>query len=383
MCGTDAGYRIHPLEPDILGEFFTLERLENEPRKASAWIEHAWNNHPVGIAQFADRCGQDFIEHDAIKLLHAVKPENATGQLAWAMLAVILIHAYGDAERFGEARTLCDDLKHMAETDDSTPDIRLVQAHGTFFLLHIYCKAGQLVEASSLYGDLKTLAGADDATSEIRLIHAAGAVNLIIDYGKAGRLGEAVTLYDDLKTLAGADDATAEFRLWRARGASALSACYMTTGALTEARIHLDTLNELAKELDDEKLLAGRTNLQEELEKREQAAKPGAVEQAEEQEAEPVEPHILPQTVPQAAQQVVPQTAPVARHQPSTAVRLLQGAVLLILSTVLLTLVFTAVVIASEPHLRGLIDQLGGAGILHDLLHHLVDFVVAGIKALP
>ena len=419
MTGREARDNLSPLEPDIVGELFTLELLEQDPDRARGLIEYAWNNHPRGVYQFADRCGQDFIEHDALKLLHDVKPENAAGQFARAGFAALLIHAYGDAERFGEAVTLYDDLKalagdpdatpeirdlhaqgafililayceaerldeakrfyedlkSLAESPDATPDIRLRQARGAFILLLDYCEAGRLDEAEALYDDLKALAGDPDATPEIRDLHAQGAFILILAYCEAERLDEARTLYDNLKTLAEAPDATPEIRLLQAKGASGLSWAYMMAGDLTEAWKYFDKFNDLANELDDKELLAARPILQEELDKLEQAAEPGAVKQAEVQEPEPVEPHTLPQAVPQT----VPKAVPMARHQPSTAIRLLQGAVLLILSTVLLTLVFTAVVIASEPHLRGLIDQLGGAS----WQHHLVDLVLAGLKALP
>jgi len=251
MSGPLDDGKINAFEPDILGEFFVLELLKTEEDLAKDLSIYAWYNFPLSMAQFTDRCRQDFLSHEALKILVNPKPKNFLGCLLWSMVAINFINAYGGAGKLLQAQSLYDDLKVLAKDHKDEAEIVLAQANGTVNLINAYGGAGKLLQAQSLYDDLKVLAKDHEDNAEFVLRQAMGAVNLISAYGGAGKLLQAQSLYDDLKVLAKDHNDKAEIVLRQAMGAVNLIYAYGDAGQFSQAQILHDDLKVLATDHED------------------------------------------------------------------------------------------------------------------------------------
>ena len=90
--GTDEK-TLHPLEPDILGEYFVLTFLKNKNSKnLNEWIQTSWKCEPKKFSTFLRRAVFDFGQESSSKEefvfneLIWIKPENDEAFLDWAVL---------------------------------------------------------------------------------------------------------------------------------------------------------------------------------------------------------------------------------------------------------------------------------------------------------
>ncbi len=64
---------LHPLEPDLLGEYFVLDTLRNLTQpKRKRWMQAAWDYNPKGTYDFLLRFAADYPEEDAL----LIQPEG-------------------------------------------------------------------------------------------------------------------------------------------------------------------------------------------------------------------------------------------------------------------------------------------------------------------
>jgi hypothetical protein len=76
MTGRDATDRVSPLEPDLIGELFVLERLDPSKHRRPADRKRAetlrrlgWSVNPQGMAWFLVSIHQDYPGHAALRPL--------------------------------------------------------------------------------------------------------------------------------------------------------------------------------------------------------------------------------------------------------------------------------------------------------------------------
>ncbi len=119
MCGApvrDARQRLLPLLPDILGEFYVLEKGDAEQQSRFEQMKDAaWSLEPRGTYSFLDRSLRDFVTHPALLIL--VRPPSESGAIdVWAELTsnvMASICAAGEGEL---AHNLLDLLRSVADS---------------------------------------------------------------------------------------------------------------------------------------------------------------------------------------------------------------------------------------------------------------------------
>ncbi|MCA1909317.1 MAG: hypothetical protein LDL39_13240, partial [Magnetospirillum sp.] len=256
LCNRKVTTHLFPLEPDILGELFVLDRIAKDctadPSLAELLWRYGWRLNPLAMAQFLDRAGRDFPQLAALDQLTA-PPEDGgeVHRILWAMVTVNLIGDLGDVGRLAEAERLHDRLWALAQTHGDEAEIRLRWAKGTVNLINALGDAGRLDDAVPLHDRLWALAQAHGDEAQIRLRWAKGAFSLISDLGKARRLADAMSLHNRLWGLVQAHEDEAAIRLEWAKGAFNLSVDYMLVGERDKSRALLAHL-QAEQELDDE-----------------------------------------------------------------------------------------------------------------------------------
>lgn len=145
MTGMSSTEFLSPLKPDVLGEFFVLERLK--PRDTADQLRGftamamAWMIRPLGMFDFVSRTLQDFPTHPSLKLLDfSLRKEviefvvglvEATAREAQFMILAgaksNLVRAYCDNQMIEEARSHCDELFQMS---DQWIDMQVLESIG-------------------------------------------------------------------------------------------------------------------------------------------------------------------------------------------------------------------------------------------------------------
>ena len=242
--GTVSNGFLPPLEPDVLGEVFTLKRLEDCPPFIPILAELAWTSDPFPYAAFLDRLAQDFPTRFLPPLAKAVFSQhgNETPFLA-AILSVNLITDLAKTdEHLHTAIDIYGELKALA-SEQHTPEIWLRQARGAYNLITDLAKTDEHRQtAFDIYGELKAFAKEQD-TEEIWLLQAMGAVNLTSRLGEVDEHRQtAIDLYSELRTLAETQDTE---EIWRQQAMGAVN----LINRLGEVDEHRQTAIDLYGEL--------------------------------------------------------------------------------------------------------------------------------------
>lgn len=117
MTGQDSGERIAPLEPDIVGEHFTLSclarsNLSNEDR--ARLCDLAWRLSPLGMAQFMLLAHRDLPNHAMLPFVRKSPRTEGPAQLLWAGASVNLMIGVRSRDP-DAARALLGDMHDVAE----------------------------------------------------------------------------------------------------------------------------------------------------------------------------------------------------------------------------------------------------------------------------
>jgi putative lipoic acid-binding regulatory protein len=257
MSGDRATERLEPMQPDILGELFVLEKLKPGYDGDTAWrplTESAWSIAPVGMFAFVTRCGADFASHQALPRLLDVHPRAALTRFAWSVAAANLLTFCGSVGRLAEAEALYGQLWELNLAHPDEAALREQQAIGAVNLLTIYGSAGRLADAQARYGELRELSLAHSEEPALRELQAKGAFKLLSAYGSAARLAEAQALYGQLRELSLAHPEPA-LRESQAKGAFNLLTTYASAGRVAEVEALYRELQELSLAHPDEAAL--------------------------------------------------------------------------------------------------------------------------------
>ncbi|MCH8030949.1 MAG: tetratricopeptide repeat protein, partial [Bacteroidetes bacterium] len=117
IAGTDSrsGYDLAPLEPDLLGECFVLERWDEiGSRLGGRILGAAWRHAPHNSAIFVLRSTRDFPAHPALRALQGVADETPESRWWWSALAADLVGVYGKAGNLDRASDFVEELRDVA-----------------------------------------------------------------------------------------------------------------------------------------------------------------------------------------------------------------------------------------------------------------------------
>ena len=230
MTGENADERLAPLQPDIVGELFVLERLS--PAKApdsiiDAFRDAAWKeNHGTGISDFLYRAASDFAPHPALRRLTAAAAQTSAERENWALAATDLVSVLGAADLVSAGQV---HAALVALTDGHPEErvLRVEQAKASYNLINAWCRKGGLKEARAVYQGLSDLAAryVDDTALGER--QAKAIVNLIPCCGLRDETTLAQQLYDEATTLAARHDKNPAFRQRQAEAAVNLINVYV------------------------------------------------------------------------------------------------------------------------------------------------------------
>jgi hypothetical protein len=113
MTGSYPKTELVPLEPDIFGESFVLDEIEdrNVWSNSSDLLNAAWNLEPSKTTAFAIRCVMDFPEHPAIRQLLNRERVPVEHVAWWVRLAIGCLFAYrGRSISFEEWRRIYNEI---------------------------------------------------------------------------------------------------------------------------------------------------------------------------------------------------------------------------------------------------------------------------------
>jgi Tetratricopeptide repeat/PPR repeat len=258
--GGDGGLSLLPsLQPDILAEFFVLEHLKpahaRTKQPAETFLHVTWNMPTAHTRQFwgfLNRCKDDFLDHQTLRLLLEPLSVNRHQRQLWARLALNLTVAYGDRGQLAEAAALVAQLKQLAVDYQDETEIRHRLAQSAVNLIKAYDHTGQFGESEGYLTLLQELIVDHPDEAQLRDALARGTFNLVTAYGNAGQFAEAERCLAALRQLTSdhPDDARVRFEL--AKGAVNLTTPYGSAGQFAEAEACLVLLRQLATDhLDD------------------------------------------------------------------------------------------------------------------------------------
>jgi hypothetical protein len=118
MTGRESGENIWPLQPDIVGEHFTLaciaqSNLSDQDRARFCGL--AWRIDPLSMGQFTLLAHRDVPNHPMLRWVRKMPEAKGWSQLFWAEAIVTLTSILG-AHDVVTARALLDDLRNLART---------------------------------------------------------------------------------------------------------------------------------------------------------------------------------------------------------------------------------------------------------------------------
>jgi hypothetical protein len=230
MTGEDVAERLPPLQPDIVGELFVLERLS--PAKAQdsmidGFRDAAWKeNQGAGISDFLYRAATDFAPHPALPRLATAATQMSQERENWALTATDLVAALGAVD-LRSAEQVHADLTVLAQSHPEERVLRVEQAKASYNLINAWCRRDALEEARAVYQGLSDLAArhADDTALVER--QAKAIVNLINCCGSWGETALAQQLYDEATALAARYSKESSFRERQAEAALNLINAYV------------------------------------------------------------------------------------------------------------------------------------------------------------
>jgi tetratricopeptide (TPR) repeat protein len=261
MSGQPATERLAPLEPDIIGEFFTLEHVKPRhalDRERASLLRHwAWRLRPEGAISFLSRAALDFRDHPSLGLLTSPASDDAGQRTAWSFLAGNLIGIYSSDNDTARARRVYDQLAALAKEHDTERPLVEALANGAFNLATAYGLNGDLQSAVEIHNALSDLSAMYLVVPEVRAAWAQSAANLIDDLARSGHLLEAEDLYDRLAMIGSADGAEPIIRESFAKGSVNLSVSYGEADSAEEVDRLYYVVANLSRSHPDEPVLRG------------------------------------------------------------------------------------------------------------------------------
>ncbi|MEM8874414.1 MAG: hypothetical protein AAGD32_09155 [Planctomycetota bacterium] len=211
---TSSPYTLPPLQPDIFGSYFLLQRLRGRnpnalpnakpdpqvERDTAELVQAAWSTDPLNTAIVIYRLGRDHpLETATINRL-----EPRSNLLLWSMICVNFTSRLGDRSMMDEAQVLLDRL-HTRVRDDDTDDIRLELTKTSANVATAWVKANEPEHAQAVLDRLH-IRVRDDDTDDIRLQLANTSANVATAWVKANEPERAQVVLDRLHIRVRDDD---------------------------------------------------------------------------------------------------------------------------------------------------------------------------------
>ncbi|HTV33864.1 MAG TPA: hypothetical protein VME69_12305, partial [Methylocella sp.] len=212
MTGRESGETIAPLEPDIVGEHFTLacldqNKLSNQDR--ARFCSLAWRLNPFGMAQFMWLSHRDLSAHAMLAWVRKSPPFAGLPKLVWAMASVDLMTDLPSRDPEA-ARALLGDLRAVASERGEAALWELWAKAATNLMADLPSR--DPAAARALLGDLRAIA-AQRGEAALWEQWASAATNLMIDL-RSRDLEAARALLSDMRAVAAQHGEAALWEQW-------------------------------------------------------------------------------------------------------------------------------------------------------------------------
>jgi hypothetical protein len=170
MTGSEALSSIRPLEPDIIGEFFVLDKLKHlAGDDARTLVSVAWRMRPKMVWWFVSRCAADFGDHEALAKLYSVQGASPRIAEHWARAGYnVIYHLGSSSSTIAEARRLHREMLATCSENRDEPLLRKFWAEAAVALIYYHVRAADLSEARQVFDELRHLASENPSEPELR-----------------------------------------------------------------------------------------------------------------------------------------------------------------------------------------------------------------------
>lgn len=234
LCNRKVTTRLFPLEPDILGELFVLDRIAKDctadPSLAELLWRYGWRINPLAMAQFLDRAGTDFSQLSALGQLIEPPEGDVRHRYLWALATFNRICNFLDLNRWSEAVVLLERFWAVIVAHGDEVELGPEWAKGAVNVIIGVPGAEHLAHMEALLIRLWELAKHDDYEGELRQICAKGTVNLTLHLSDAGRHADSLIWVDRLWEESVRNKNESCFRRYWGEGASMLAMDYYING---------------------------------------------------------------------------------------------------------------------------------------------------------
>ncbi|MDR1661735.1 MAG: hypothetical protein LBR95_04830 [Azoarcus sp.] len=235
-------FRLYPVEPDLLGEYFVLDGISQEgvlgatsidDENVKSLILKAWETCPADVADFFEYCGQDFPDDTGWVETRFLDERLASADSVakrWFMRTAANMMTRFGKRKTSVARKIFECMNRFGERGAFQSE----RSMAALALVRAYCETGQVDEASTIFMDMQSLGD----SSEIRIRAAEASACLIEWLGKMGELVRARVLFEGWLAFERAED----LQLMRTQALVGLINGYGKAGDFAEARQLLGAL---------------------------------------------------------------------------------------------------------------------------------------------
>jgi hypothetical protein len=214
MVGTSIGSPETPdllpaLQPNLLGEFFVLERLASP----NAWTHNPaarlrdalWHLSPEtaeAYGGFLARTIDDFFDHPTLSILLDLSLDLEYQRFFWSTLSMIMTFRYGELEQFDKCAELLKRLTDVSHRFREEPFLLRNLARVLRNLIGYYKQARRYQEAEEAFISLEEALRGREMDPELMQTYGESCVNIIDSCGLAGDAKKAARYHSLLVTFA-------------------------------------------------------------------------------------------------------------------------------------------------------------------------------------
>ena len=277
MTGRAASTRVAPLEPDVVGELFTLDLLapahDADGWRVEALWRSAWATAPREMAAFLRRAFTDYPEHPALAAIARLAEDWPIGELAagddvgpyvaQTLLDVWLLHRnrliHGHAPLLGDdgIRAIYDRIEWLRQATGADPRVEVIWVEAQFQLGSMLANARQADEALECYRKLsRALEVSPESRDRINEGRLRLGPNVMRVLAACDRIAEAGALLPELREAARAHPDRLAASFGELASAQVLARAYLERGDVrTALQVYRGVADESLVALLDRELL--------------------------------------------------------------------------------------------------------------------------------
>jgi tetratricopeptide (TPR) repeat protein len=198
LCENDVDKKLCPLTPDILGEYFILDRWQNHRRYMETLTEIAWDYKSWPSVEFITRTAQDFPESHVIDWIVDQIKRNPDSHYKKSVLLGNLVDCYGEIKKIDKAEKYFGYIYSLWWQNKNDRHISLQLAKAGFCLVFDHVDINKAVRCyDRLKESLKDYK--NDEYISLQLMKAGFC--LVHDYGKYDKIDQSQNIFNGLYGL--------------------------------------------------------------------------------------------------------------------------------------------------------------------------------------